>query len=386
MRRELLRSLVIAAGFAIAGTAPAAAQLTTSLGNGWSLTFSGNVNAHLIYLKSDDGGDLPGGTPGALVPAGPEEFSIRTGMVPAIASFAIKGNDEGRPLGATVTFAPQIQCGGGSTNCTGPQIDLRQAFFTVGNVKGGTLLAGRDMGLFGRQNLLNDMTMWGTGVVDFQGAGTTLGRFGTGYNYPNYNAQMTWMSAGTSGSQFSFGLFNPDATIGGGPAKLPRLEAEWNKTGGSTNFWLSGLFQTQDVGGTDFNSTGIAGGVKWGSGNESLVGAGFFGSGLGTTINFAPDAIGGSGDARTSWGAYGQWLHTLNERTSLGVSVGQNVLNGDDTEPDMIVTNRSFIAGLYNKYGRHLRSDLELTYATSEDDADGNNSQWNLSGGIMLMW
>ncbi|HTK55522.1 MAG TPA: hypothetical protein VL295_01770 [Gemmatimonadales bacterium] len=383
MQRDPLRSLVLALLALVLSAAPARAQLTANMGNGWTLTFSGNINAHMIYLKSDDGGDL-GANPSGLVPAGPEGFEIRTGMVPAMATFAIKGNDDGRPLGATITFAPQIQCGGGSSNCSGPQIDTRQAFVTIGGVKGGTLLVGRDLGLFGRQNLLNDMTMWGTGFVDFQGTGTTLGRFGMGYNYPNYNPQFTWMNSGNGGSQFSIGLFAPDATAGG-LAKLPRLEAEWTKTSGNTGFWISGLWQTQDAGGTSLNSTAAAGGLKWAKGKESLVGAGFFGSGIGTTVNFAGDAFSGT-DGRTTWGAYGQWMHTMNARTTLGLSVGQNVLNGVNAEPDVIVTNRSFIAGLYNKYGRHLRSDLELTYATSEDDASGNNSQWNLSGGIMLIW
>lgn len=383
MRRESLRSLYLAVLALVLSASPARAQLTTSMGNGWSLTFSGNVNAHLVYLKSDDGGDL-GANPAGLVPAGPEGFEIRSGMAPAMVSFAIKGTDDGRPLGATVTFAPQIQCGGGTNNCTGVQIDTRQLFFTVGNVKGGTLLAGRDLGLFGRQNFLNDMTMWGTGLVDAGGTGTTLGRFGTGYNYPNYMPQFTWMNAGTNGSQFSIGLFQPD-NLGGALAKLPQVQAEWNKTSGRTNWWISGLVQTVDAGGNDINSAGVAGGAKWGGGKENFTISGFFGSGIGTTANFL-EPVGAGGDARKSWGGYGQWLHTMNARTTLGLSLGQNVLNGDDTEPDVIVTNRSFIAGLYNKYGRHLRSDLELTYATSEDDGSGNNSQWNLSGGLMLMW
>ena len=384
MQRDPLRPLALALLALVLSAAPARAQLTANMGNGWTLTFSGNINAHMIYLKADENGDL-GPNPSGIVPAGVEGFEIRTGMVPAMATFAIKGNDDGRPLGATVTFAPQIQCGGGSTNCSGPQIDTRQAFVTIGGVKGGTLLVGRDLGLFGRQNLLNDMTMWGTGFVDFQGTGTTFGRFGTGYNYPNYNSQFTWMNSGNGGSQFSIGVFQPDA-VAGGATKLPRVEAEWTKTSGNTGFWISGIWQTQDVGGTGFTSTGAAGGVKWGKGKESLVGAGFFGSGIGTTINFSGDAVGAGGDARSSWGAYGQWMHTMNTRTTLGVSVGQNVLNGVNAEPNTIITNRSIIGGLYNKYGRHLRSDLELTYATSEDDGSGNNSQWNLSGGIMLIW
>src|SRR2546422_10814517 len=56
---------------------------------------------------------------------------------------------------------------------------------------------------FGRQNILNDMTLFGVGAVGIvdgstatgqaaQGGGTTLGRIGYGYIYPNFNAQVTY--------------------------------------------------------------------------------------------------------------------------------------------------------------------------------------------------
>src|SRR5574338_294797 len=99
MQRDPLRTLALALLGLAFSAAPAQAQLTANMGNGWSLTFSGNINAHMIYLKSDENGDL-GANPSGLVPAGPEGFEIRTGMVPAMATFAIKGNDDGRPLGA----------------------------------------------------------------------------------------------------------------------------------------------------------------------------------------------------------------------------------------------------------------------------------------------
>ncbi|MEP6745737.1 MAG: porin, partial [Gemmatimonadota bacterium] len=133
---------------------PAQAQLNMQMGNGWSMSFSGNVNAFLHYESTDDAGTTPGG----LVGAGSKGFNIRTGLLPAFAVFSIKGRDGGRDLGATFGFAPEIQCGGSSpnytnrANCQGAQLDMRQVFMTVGGVGGGSLLMGRELSLFGRQN------------------------------------------------------------------------------------------------------------------------------------------------------------------------------------------------------------------------------------------
>jgi hypothetical protein len=376
---------------------PAHAQLNMQMGNGWSMAFSGNVNAFLVYDAPDANGDFAGGG-GNLVGTGEKGFNIRTGLLPAFAVFSIKGRDNNRDLGATFGFAPEVQCGDNGNvspnyinraNCQGTQIDMRQVFMTVGGVHGGSLLVGRDLGLFGRQNILNDMTLFGTGATGGpNGGGTTLGRIGFGYNYPNFNAQMTWSSAAGKNSQFSIGLFDPSEVGNFTQTSIPRVEAEWTmKSSSGTMFWLNGLAQSaKDVGADQtLTSFGAGGGVKYSASKMTLVGSAFFGSGIGTTVNMAANATDGV-DARSSFGFYGQGMFTLNTRTSLGVSYGQNTLKGVNAEPSNIVTNGAFVGGLYNKYGKMLRSALEATYAISKDDASGQNKEFSLSGGLMLLF
>ena len=206
MKRSHLWSSGLALLATILVAMPARAQLNMQMGNGWSMAFSGNVNGFLTYQSTDNNGTTPGG----LVGAGTKGFNIRTGLLPAFAVFSIKGRDGGRDLGATFGFAPEIQCGNNDNNyvnranCQGTQLDMRQVFMTVGGVHGGSLLMGRDLGLFGRQNILNDMTLFGTGPTGGpNGGGTSLGRIGFGYNYPNFNAQLTWSSAAGKNTQFS---------------------------------------------------------------------------------------------------------------------------------------------------------------------------------------
>src|SRR5437899_3794287 len=114
-------------------------------------------------------------------------------------------------------FAAQIQNGnvtpgaGAVHDQFGAQIDMRQVYLTFGG-KWGQILAGRELALFGRQNILNDQTLFGVGAVGIGGGGaggTTLGRIGYGYIYPNFEAQVTYSSKAGQPAQLSIGLFQP---------------------------------------------------------------------------------------------------------------------------------------------------------------------------------
>jgi len=178
-------------GLAVGAASVAAAQLTMQMSNGWSFTFSGNVKAFAIYAStSDNGGKL--GAPGGLIGIGGKGFNVRTGLLPAFAVLDAKGKEGSTDLGVHFGFAPQIQCGGQAHDCFGAQIDMRQVYLTVGGTWG-QILAGREIGLFNRQNILTDQTLFGVGATGgINGGGTTLGRIGFGYIYPNFVAQMTY--------------------------------------------------------------------------------------------------------------------------------------------------------------------------------------------------
>jgi len=372
---------------------PAQAQLNMQMGNGWNMTFSGNVNAFLVYEASSADGTVGGG---ALVPAGETHgFNIRTGLLPAMAVFSIKGREGNRDLGATFGFAPEIQCGPANNNyanranCQGTQLDMRQVFMTVGGIGGGQILFGRELSLFGRQNILQDMTLFGTGPTGGANAGgTTLGRIGFGYNYPNFNAQLTWSSAAGKPSQLSIGLFDPSEVDTYTQTSIPRLEAEWTlKKPNGTMFWLNGTAQSaKDVGAdASLTSFGVGGGIKFAAEKFSLVGSGFYGSGIGTTLNFL-NATDGT-DARTSIGWYGQGMFNMNAATQLGLSVGQNILNGTDAEANAnLVTNTAIVAGMYRKMSNMFRSTLEFTYNMSTADGAQDNTGYVVSAGWLLIF
>jgi hypothetical protein len=108
---------------------------------------------------------------------------------------------------------------------------MRQVYLTVGG-SWGQILAGREIGLFQRQNILTDQTLFGIGATGgINSIGTTLGRIGFGYVYPNFVPQMTYSTAAGRPGQLSIGIFAP-AGLGGdagtvyGETQVPRVEAE----------------------------------------------------------------------------------------------------------------------------------------------------------------
>src|SRR5437773_4580921 len=242
------RLTLLLLGLALGVSATAGAQgLTMQMSNGWSFQFGGNVNAFWVFSKVNN--------------SGPANSSVRTGLLPAFATFSATGKEAGLNLGVHFGFAPQINNAAvhdnfGNGTQAGAQIDMRQVYLTVGFKDGGQILAGRELGLFGRQNILNDMTLFGVGAVGIGGGGgggTTLGRIGYGYIYPNFVPQLTY-STKPGQSQLSIGLFQPSILQGGGGGtpylytKVPRVEAEfaYNQKSGKNNytFWVGGLWQT----------------------------------------------------------------------------------------------------------------------------------------------
>src|SRR2546422_7749890 len=208
------RLTLVLLGLALGVSATASAQgLTMQMSNGWAFQFSGNVNAFWVFSK--------------VTNSGPANSSVRTGLLPAFATFEARGKEAGFNLAVHFGFAPQVQNGflGGQPDTSGAthdqfgtQIDMRQVYLTVGFKDGSQILAGRELALFGRQNILNDMTLFGVGAVGVGGGGgggTTPGRTRYGYIYPNFNAQITY-STKPGQCPVKIGFVPPAVLKGGG--------------------------------------------------------------------------------------------------------------------------------------------------------------------------
>src|SRR5438067_5340427 len=326
MKRLALMCAVAVLGF----SGSALAQLVMQMGNGWSFTVAGNVNAFGVYTGGSV--DQTGSITGGLV-AEEQTTRIRTGLLPAFFTAEVKGNEAGFDLSAFFGFAPQINSNGAHDNF-GAQIDMRQVYMTVGGKEWGSLLVGRNLGLYQRHNILTDATLFGAGPTGggVGAGGTTLGRIGFGYIYPNFNAQLTYSTPASSPLALSIGLFDPSAIVGDtttfDKTSTPRIEAELSYTlplGGSAKdsdkvlLWGSGACQHADSGvdtGPSVNAEGGGAGVRVEVGGVALVGSGYLAKGFGTTLMFGVPkafilAVDATGIVRTSLGYIAQASYTV---------------------------------------------------------------------------
>jgi hypothetical protein len=386
-------------GLALGAASAAEAQLTMQMSNGWSFTFGGNVNAFLVYEKQSDVA-IPTATIGGIVGAGGEGATrIRTGLLPAFAVFDAKGKEGNTDLGVHFGFAPQIQCGttnsvsGQLHDCFGAQIDMRQVYLTVGG-SWGQILAGRELGLFGRQNILTDQTLFGIGATGGQlGQGTTLGRIGFGYIYPQFKAQMTFSTPAGRPFSLSVGLFDPAINTPYATITLPRLEAEGVWSQGNTKFWVGGLLQNNGTGGTPNTKAtawGGTGGIRFGTPMFSLTASGYYGKGLGTTLMFLNSTAGlgsGSDDLRKSMGGLGQITFTpASSKLTVAGSWGISILESANDDAAAFKTKNWLASGgIYYQATKSLKAVGEFNYAVTSDDVAGNDDNKSIAPAVGLM-
>src|SRR6267154_354484 len=396
------RLTLLLLGLALGVTATAKAQgLTMQMSNGWSFAFAGNVNVFWSFTKQNTlAGDAA-------------NSSIRTGLLPIFATFDAKGKESGMNLGIHFGFAPQIQNAGVHDQFdvqSGAAIDMRQVYLTLGLKNGSQILAGRELGLFGRQNILNDMTLFGVGAVGIgnaQGGGTTLGRIGFGYIYPNFNAQVTY-STKPGQSQFSVGIFQPSILGSGGFdfTSVPRVEAEftYNQRSGRNNymFWAGGLWQTAKnapTGGQSISSFGGTAGVKAGLSDLTVTVSAYIGKAMGTTLMFSGAEVGAVDPTKgkSSDGGYAQLMYKVGAKTNIGASWGfsrlKNTTAGDGNQR-VISNNDAYTLGIYHQWTKSVKFVVEGTQEGTTGNTAGpilaglphGAKQTDLSAGFMLFF
>src|SRR5213594_154239 len=409
------RLTLLLLGLALGVSATANAQgLTMQMSNGWSFTFAGNVNVFWVFTAQNN--------------SGPKNSSIRTGLLPTFATFEAKGKEAGLTLGVHFGFAPQIQNAGvhdnfGNGTQAGAQIDMRQVYLTVGG-QWGQILAGRELALFSRQNILNDMTLFGVGGVGIgggQSGGTTAGRIGYGYLYPNFNAQLTYSTRPGRPAQLSIGAFQPSnlqgerrpttglctvpATCAFVVTKIPRVEAEltYNQKSGKNKymFWAGGLWQSTSnaaTAGQTASSVGGTAGVRGDFSDLSVVVTGYIGKGVGTTLLFGGGERAGtaatSTELRSSDGGYVQLGYTLNKKTTVGASWGFSRLKNNATAApagdgnELVRSNLyAYTLGIYHQWTKSLKLVFEGTQEGTTGQIGGlapGTKQTDVSGGFML--
>ncbi|MFZ0695314.1 MAG: porin [Alphaproteobacteria bacterium] len=360
------------------GATPANAKVLLMGDGGWEVSFDGSVNGFAVWT-----GNQPPVTntivngvtethSGGAIDTGADtrdSFRVRTGLLPAVWGMNVKApTTGGLDMAARIGIYPNIS--NNTKNSFGSssesQLDLREIFFTVDG-SFGQALVGKTLSQFLGKNILTDQTLFGIGATGGNhGAGTTLGRIGFGYPYPQFNARIQYTTPDMSGFKVSVGAYDPSVINSNQALGLtadrtttPRFEGEASWAGslaGTTDLaWISGMDQSSTfssaspgtLGGSSVNVWGFAGGLQVGipvgPGTLELMGSGYVGSGIGTTLQLDTDSLDGWGTPRDNDGFIGQVGYAFGQGTKLQASYGEST--ADETSSESICRTAPTTAG-----------------------------------------
>ena len=405
----------------------------------WEVDFSGNVNAFATIGECDPQieGVLVGGGLACLGNAKDEDYTdVRDGLLPSWLNFsAATVSDGGVRTAVHLSFQPGTDTNSGLTSRNGldgalgqGSTNFRQVFLTFGTEEWGTIKIGRDLGVFGSDAILQDMTLLGVGSGAHGRGHTTLGRIGVGYLYADWKAQVQYTSPNMDGFTFTAAIVDPwgagtlaganysriDSEAGGQEKDTYGFEAKINYDYAmgdtSAKFWAGYIRQDVDFHeGKNAEADGYDIGAKWGYGSFDVVGYYYDGEGIGTT-SFLLDGIDAMGDERDSDGWYIQGRYRLPTGTLLGASFGESSLDETDydrtqrnadamglaarriidptanLEYNLIDTNESWILGLYHPVGEALNLVLEYTDTEAESHSGITNEESTLAIGAIMFF
>ena len=392
-----------------AAFAPAAHAIDITAGD-WKLSIDGNVNAHYIYSRCDTNpATIAGGL--ACIDTDSSSSSVSNGLLPAALSISGATTQGAYDIGFTFGLYPGISTNdGGSPNLEAngthtalgtAGLDVRQVFLTFGNKDMGTVMAGRNIGFFGADAILNDMTLLGVGAGNGNyaaPANTSLGSIGLGYIYTDWLSQIDYTTPDLNGVKASIGIFDPLNTLSQIPAskKAPGLQAKVNYTAGPLYLSVSGLFQQQRnttigtealVTDGNYNSWAIDFGGKYDIAGFEFAGWYYVGKGVGTTGLFV-NSDDGAGDPRDSDGYLVQATYKV-VSTKFGINYGQSVLkaaSGDIgiARDELVAKNDKITVGVYQDLTPNLMILFEVSRIASLNQAGQENSSRNANIGAFL--
>ena len=324
-------------------------------GDGWTVDVGGIVNAY--YTATSCSGDNVGGPAlagKALGCAGEDhKTSIGNGLLPSGLITKFKTQQGGYDIGGTIGI--MVHAATSSGVATNTNVDVRQAFFTIGTPDMGTFKIGRDYGIFGANAILNDMTLLGAGAPTqaTQRGRVTLGHIGAGYTYLDNYGQMSYVSP-TWGGGFTFtaGVMSPVDASAYSSKNYPQLQAQLQYTNDTIKMWLGAKtqrFYRQCIradAGSEQSWPDVRCHARSGfNENSAEIGASFTAGGFGFLANFqAGNGIGilsdgDEGDLRGE-NYLLQATYKVTDKSKFGVSYGKSKNTDDNNYNDVL--NASF--------------------------------------------
>lgn len=359
------------AGAVLAFASTANAGITVPAGD-WTLDFGGNVNAFYTHTSFDDALELNGKANKGKY--GSESANtVQTGLLPS--AIGIGGKTRQNDLDVAFQFTFFVGTDSESGAAFGNNsLNIRQAFLTFGDASWGTIKMGRDLGIFGSDAILSDMTLLGVGSGAGQNGSTTLGRIGTGYQYADWKGQISYWSPNWNGFSFGVGITegfaNANDATNNNLGYEGKVAYEWAGDYAG-KVWLGYINDRHEGTATakSYTTDGWEIGGKVSVAGFGLVGYYYDGDGLSNQGAAAGNSFPGTLNGGVSFkgtnesddnGGYIQGTYTIpGVGTKLGLSWGtsRSEAKGSNTEFE----NESWIVGAYHPLTKSLNLVAEYT-------------------------
>jgi hypothetical protein len=341
----------------------------------WTLDVNGNVNVFATFHDiTKNNGEVNHATTGTSDGSEDNAVSINTGLLPAWLGFTGTTRQNDLDVSFTISMQPNVSDNTAGLNLasgdqTGPL--WRQAFITFGDKSWGSVKMGKDLGIYGGEAILSDMTLLGVGAgqANTSGAGTTLGGIGTGYIYPAWKGQIAYTTPNFNGFQATLGITNPNqinsTTSDSASAVNQRYQTRFGLEGNVSYSWTGASTGKVWLGAANYdvnrdNAAGAANddytvnayeaGAKVTVGNLGLTGYIYNGRGAGIiTLGQAGYDV-GTNKRRDSNGGYIQATYVIPTGTKLGVAYGRSTLDEatGETNAQLVDNNKRWTVGAYH--------------------------------------
>ena len=396
----------------------------------WTLDIGGNVNAFANFSDTDrNTNTIVGGTAGSTATGADEDdVSVTTGLLPNYLSVSGSTRQNDVDVAFTISIQPGAATSGALKQNGINNQENRQAFMTFGDKSWGTFKLGKDLGVFGSNAILNDMTLLGVGGAHVNRSNTTtIGGIGTGYIYADWRAQIAYTTPNMNGFQATIAMmqpWDPSSAQDNGDTNYATNEgvvrnshnnpgweaqASYSWTGDvAGKVWVETMYEDMEdmtMSGETLSATnsdnytadawGI--GASLTSGNLGLVAYYYDADGVGTTGKFVNGLFNSGTAAAPNWkgrdsdGGYVQATYVIPTGTKLGVSYGVSNLDtasGEAKSIALVEKNERWTVGAYHPLTKHLNLVAEYTDMESETHATGGKDHESnvLSLGAILFF
>jgi hypothetical protein len=386
------------AGAVLALSASANAGIIIPAGD-WTVDIGGNVNSFITSTKLS----------GAEKTAAREDtpVQIQTGLLPSALGIGAKTRQNDLDVAVQFSFfmgsnqngADNLSNSATSNGGLGySSLNIRQSYLTFGDKSWGTVLVGRNLGVFGSDAILSDMTLLGVGSgAGGVGGSSTLGRIGSGYLYADWKAQMAYTTPNFSGLTATVAVTEMNGQMDRGTLGYEgKVNYDFGSGDTTGKLWVSGKsgeIQTAASAGsstalvTDFKAEAFDFGAKVANGGAEVVAYYYTGknsdSGNGTYLNTYSTAT-ADFVRRENHGGYVQGTYKLpGVGTKIGLSYGKSVIERNTESSD--AEREASIIGAYHPLTKHVNIVAEYNHldTTSHTGATGKAQTGSL-GAILF--